>query len=156
MGHGSAWTHAQLQRAEDAARCVDIVAETVASRLRTSSTVQQSHGMGADPVLGSAHGVPTRGGCVGQDFFSSIQQNEHRVREAAVVPQQFGPPSHATRDAGSEDEPDRAPQIRFMGEVRREHERKRSRSRSPSVDRDRYHRRHSQSRRGLRRWVTAK
>ena len=52
VGHGSAWTHAQLHRAEDAACCVDIIAETVASRLRTSSTVQQSHGMGADPVLG--------------------------------------------------------------------------------------------------------
>jgi hypothetical protein len=31
FGHGSAWRHTQLQRAEDAARCVDIVA----SRLRT-------------------------------------------------------------------------------------------------------------------------
>jgi hypothetical protein len=52
VGNGSTWTHAQLQRVEDAARCVDIVAEIVASRLRTSSTVQQSRGMGVDSVLG--------------------------------------------------------------------------------------------------------
>jgi hypothetical protein len=51
VGNGSTWTHAQLQGAEDAARCMDIVTEIVVSLLRTSSTVQQSCDMGADPVL---------------------------------------------------------------------------------------------------------
>jgi hypothetical protein len=51
-------------------------------------------------------------------FFSSIRQNEHRVHEVAVaVPQQLQwtkPPSHTSRHpaTGSEEERDRAPQIR--------------------------------------------
>ena len=53
-GNWSARTHEQLQQANDAARCVDIVAETAA----TQTIVQQCHIMGIDLVLGTFSYTP--------------------------------------------------------------------------------------------------
>jgi hypothetical protein len=53
-GNWSAQTHEQLQRADDAARCMDIIAETAA----TQTTVQQCHIMGTDLVLGTFSYTP--------------------------------------------------------------------------------------------------